>query len=127
MIVALWVLEPGYPVISLRRLFAGGALLGLVFAIRVQLAPVIAVAMLWTNWRADRGRLAATLAGAAAILAAVGVLDTVTLGFPFASIWRYVLYNVFYGVSGTFGIEPWPYYFLGELGSGAALARPCCC
>ena len=115
-IVALWVLEPGYPVISLRRLFAGGALLGLVFAIRVQLAPVIAVAILWTNWRADRGRLAATLAGAAAILAAVGVLDTVTLGFPFASIWRYVLYNVFYGVSGTFGIEPWPYYFLGELG-----------
>ena len=116
LIVALWVLEPGYPVISRRRLFAGGALLGLVFASRIQLAPAIAVAMLWTNWRADRGRLIATLAGAAAILAAAGVLDTLTLGYPFASVWRYVLYNVFYGVSGTFGVEPWPYYFLGELG-----------
>jgi hypothetical protein len=116
LIVALWLLEPGYLVIRRKRLFVGGALLGLVFAIRVQLAPAIAVAMLWTNWRPDRGHLAATVAGAAAILAAVGLLDTVTLGYPFASVWRYVLYNVFYGVSGTFGIEPWPYYFLGELG-----------
>ena len=116
LVVAIWVLDPGYLVASRSRLFTGGALLGLVFATRVQLAPAIAVAMLWTHWRAGRGRLAATLAGAAAILAAAGVLDTVTLGFPFASIWRYVLYNEFYGVSGTFGIEQWPYYFLGELG-----------
>ncbi len=116
LVVALWVLEPGYLVISRSRLFVGGALLSLVFATRVQLAPAIAVAMLWSNWRADRGRLAATLAGAAAILAAVGVLDTVTLGYPFASVWRYVLYNVFYGVSSTFGVEPWSYYLLGELG-----------
>jgi hypothetical protein len=122
LVVALWVLEPGYPVISRRRLFYGGALLGLVFATRVQLAPAIAVAMLWTNWRAGRGRLAATLAGVAAILAAAAVLDTLTLGYPFASVWRYVLYNVFYGVSSTFGVEPWPYYLLGELGvwGGAA-------
>jgi GPI mannosyltransferase 3 len=116
LVVAIWVLEPGYPVISRRRLFVGGALLGLVLATRVQLAPAVAVAMLWTNWRADRGRLAATLAGAAAILAAAGVLDTLTLGYPFASVWRYVLYNIFYGASSTFGVEPWPYYLLGELG-----------
>src|SRR5580692_8620948 len=70
LVVGIWALEPGYPVVSRRRLFYGGALLGLVFATRVQLAPAIAVAMLWTNWRADRGRLAATLAGVAAILAA---------------------------------------------------------
>jgi hypothetical protein len=116
LVVALRVLEPGYRVICRRRLFVGGALLGLVFVTRVQLAPAIAVAMLWANWRADRGRLAATFAGAAAILAAAGVLDTLTLGYPFASVSRYVLYNVFYGVSSTFGVEPWPYYLLGELG-----------
>jgi hypothetical protein len=52
----------------------------------------------------------------AAILAATAVLDTLTLGYPFASVSRYVLYNVFYGVSSTFGVEPWPYYLLGELG-----------
>jgi phosphatidylinositol glycan class B len=116
LVVALWALEPGYVVIFRRRLFVGGALLGLVFATRMQLAPALAVAMLWTNWRADRGRLAATVAGVAAILAAAGVLDALTLGYPFASVWRYVLYNVFYGVSSTFGVEPWPYYLLGELG-----------
>jgi hypothetical protein len=116
LIVAIWALEPGYPVISRRRQFAGGALLGFVFATRVQLAPAIAVTMLWTNWRADRGRVAATIAGIAAILAAAAMLDTLTLGYPFASIWRYLLYNVFYGVSSTFGVEPWPYYLLGELG-----------
>jgi GPI mannosyltransferase 3 len=116
LVVAVWALEPGYLVICRRRLFVGGALLGLVLATRVQLAPASAVVMLWTSWRADRGRLAATLAGVAAILAAVGVLDTLTLGYPFASVWRYVLYNVLYGVSSTFGVEPWQYYLLGELG-----------
>ena len=116
LVVAIWALEPGYLVVSRRRLFTGGALLGLVLVTRVQLAPAIAVAMLWTNWRAARGRLAATLAGVAVILAAAGLLDTLTLGYPFASVWRYVFYNVFYGVSSTFGVEPWPYYLLGELG-----------
>jgi hypothetical protein len=130
LIVAIWALEPGYPVISRRRQFVGGALLGFVFATRVQLAPAIAVAMLWTNWRADRGRVAAIIAGIAAILATAAMLDTLTLGYPFASIWRYLLYNVFYGVSSTFGVEPWPYYLLGELGElgvWAARARRCCC
>jgi GPI mannosyltransferase 3 len=116
LVVALWVLEPGYPVCSRRRLFVGGALLGFIFVIRVQLAPALAVAMLWTNWRADWHRLAAVLAGTASILAATGILDTLTLGYPFASVWRYVLYNVWYGVSSTFGIEAWDYFLLGELG-----------
>jgi GPI mannosyltransferase 3 len=116
LVAALWVLEPGFRVISRRRLFVGGALLGLVLVTRVQLAPALAAALLWTNWRADRGRLAATFGGLAAMLAAAGILDAPTLGYPFASIWRYVLYNSAYGVSSTFGVEAWPYYLLGELG-----------
>jgi phosphatidylinositol glycan class B len=122
LVLALWVLEPGYPVVSRRRLFIGGALLGLVGVIRVQLAPALAVALLWTHWGADCRRVAASLAGMAAILAAAGILDALTLGYPFASLWRYVLYNTWYGVSSTFGVEPWPYFLLGELGvwGGAA-------
>ncbi len=116
LVVALWLLEPGYPVGSQRRLFVGGALLGLSLMTRVQLAPALAVVMLWTNWRPERWRLAATLAGMAIVLVAAGVLDTLTLGYPFASIWRYLLYNIYYGVSSTFGVEVWPYYLLGELG-----------
>lgn len=121
LVVALYLLEPGHRVTSRRRLFAGGALLGLVFAIRVQLAPAIAVAALWTNWRAGRERLVTTFVGAAAVVAAAGLLDAATLGYPLASIWRYVAYNLYYGVSSSFGVEPWTYYLAGELGvwSGA--------
>jgi phosphatidylinositol glycan class B len=116
LVIALYALEPGYRVISRRRLVTGGALLGLVFVTRVQLAPALLIVALWTNWRADRERLVATLAGAGAILIATGLLDTLTLGYPLASLWRYALYNVYYGVSSTFGVEPWNYYLLGELG-----------
>ena len=116
LIVALYVLEPGYRVTSHRRLVIGGALLGLVFVTRVQLAPAVAIVALWTNWRADRERILAMLTGAIAILTADGILDAVTLGYPYASLWRYVVYNLYYGVSSTFGVEPWNYYLLGELG-----------
>jgi len=116
LVVALYVLEPGYRVISRRRLVVGGALLGLVFVTRIQLAPALAIAALWTNWPIDRRRLFATLSGVGAVLAAAGLLDTLTLGYPFASLWRYVLYNLYYGVSSTIGVEPWNYYLLGELG-----------
>lgn len=62
------------------------------------------------------------LAGAAAVLAAAGILDTLTLGYPLASVWRYVVYNVYYGASSTFGVEAWHYYFRGELGVWGAEA-----
>ncbi|MGC2201080.1 MAG: hypothetical protein WA633_13175, partial [Stellaceae bacterium] len=122
LVVALYVLEPGHRVTGRRRPFAGGALLGLTFVIRVQLAPALTLAALWTNWRADRDRLVATFLGAAVIVGAAGLLDALTLGQPWASLWRYILYNLYYGVSSTFGVEPWWYYLLGELNvwSGAA-------
>jgi hypothetical protein len=122
LVLALWVLEPGYPVSARPRLFAGGTLLGLVCVLRVQLVPAIVLALLWVGWRPGRRRIATTIAGMAAIITAAGVLDALTLGYPFASLWRYILYNLSYGVSSSFGIEPWPYFLLGELGvwGGAA-------
>ena len=116
LVVALCVIEPGYRVTSYRRLVIGGALLALVFVTRVQLAPAVAIVALWANWRADRERILALLTGAAAILVVAGILDALTLGYPFASLWRYVVYNIYYGVSSTFGVEPWNYYLLGEFG-----------
>jgi len=116
LVVALYVLEPGHRTTSRRRLVGGGALLGLVFVTRVQLAPALLVAALWTNWPLYRERLVAVLGGAVVILTAAGLLDTLTLGFPLVSLWRYVLYNAYYEVSSTFGVEPWIYYFVGELG-----------
>ena len=49
LIVALYILEPGYRVTSRRRLFSGGALLGLVFVLRIQLAPALAVVAIWAS------------------------------------------------------------------------------
>ena len=56
------------------------------------------------------------LDGLAAALSVAGILDTVTLGYPLASLWRYVIYNFYYEASSTFGVEPWDYYLRGEFG-----------
>jgi GPI mannosyltransferase 3 len=114
LVVALYAIEPGYRVTSRGRLFAAGALLGLVLVARIQLAPAILVVTLWANWRAPRERLAAMLAGLTGALLVAGILDTLTLGYPLASLWRYVLYNVYYGVSSSFGVEAWDYYLRAE-------------
>ena len=116
LIIALYVLEPGYRVTSRQRLFGGGAALGLIFVLRIQLAPVLVLVVLWTSWRAVRERAPALLAGMAVVLAVTGILDTVTLGYPLASVWRNFVYNLYYGASSTFGVETWHYYLRGELG-----------
>ena len=122
LVAAIYILVPGYRVTSRRRFFAGGALLGLIFLLRIQLAPALVVVALWSNWREIRQRVLPTLAGGGAVLAAAGILDILTLGAPWASIWRYFVYNVYYGASSTFGVEAWNFYLLGELGvwGGAA-------
>src|SRR5579859_1133130 len=92
-----------------------GAVFGLVCLLRVQLAPAVALMALWpfaTTWRR---RLLPLFAGGMIVLGFGAVLDWVTLGYPFASIWRYVAYNLFYGVSSGFGVEPWDYYPLYEV------------
>jgi hypothetical protein len=116
LILALYILEPGYRVTSRRRLFSGGALLGLVFVLRIQLAPALAVVAIWSSWHAVRERVPALLAGMAIVLAGAGILDTMTLGYPLASVWRNFVYNVYYDASSTFGVEAWHYYLRGELG-----------
>jgi GPI mannosyltransferase 3 len=97
------------------RFGAAGALIALIFVLRLQLAPALAVIALWTTWRQPRERLWPFVAGAACCLALSGLLDAVTLGYPFASLWRYLDYNLFYGVSSLFGTQPWDYYLQYEL------------
>lgn len=116
LVVALYLLEPGYFVTARRRITIAGALLALVFVLRIQLAPALALAALWCPARAVRHRLPALLLGAAIMLALAGALDAVTLGYPLASVWRYLDYNLFNGVSEVFGTESWNYYVEGEIG-----------
>ena len=116
LVLAWYVVEPGYLVKSRRRIAAAGALLALICLLRVQLAPTVAVIALWSVWGAWRGRFVPMLIGGLLLLLLGALFDMATLGSPLASIWRYVLYNAGYGVSSGFGTEPWYYYLLGELG-----------
>src|SRR5438105_7930092 len=116
LVIGCFLLEPGSPVISRRRLFAAGILLGLVCLLRIHLAPAVAVVVLWACWGVWRERLPALIAGGLAATAFGAALDWLTLGYPLASLWRNVLYNVIDGVSADFGTAPWNSYLLGELG-----------
>jgi GPI mannosyltransferase 3 len=123
LVIGFYLIEPGYTVRSRKRLVAAGVLLGLACLLRVQLAPAVAVMVLWPSESPWRSRLAPVIAGGAIALGFGAILDWATLGYPFASIWRYVVYNIVYDVSSGFGTEPWDYYLLGEIGVwGTAMA-----
>lgn len=110
LVLALYLVEPGYEVTSRRRLAIGGALLALAFVIRIQLAPTLAVAAVWTWARAPRHRFVPLAGGILATLALSGVLDWVTAGYPFAPAWRNFSENLFDGVASSFGTAPWFFY-----------------
>src|SRR4051812_268513 len=116
LVIGCYLLAPGRHVGSRERLFVAGVIFGLVCLLRIQLAPAIGVVVLWVSWRDWRAHFPALIAGGAAVLVVGGILDWVTLGYPLASVWRNVLYNLIYGVSSDFGTEPWYHYLFGELG-----------
>ncbi len=116
-LLALWLGEPLADNVALRsrRLVLAGALFGLAVCLRYQYGPALAVAALWQHVR-DRRRLV-LVGGAGLVVVAVGsgVLDTLTLGAPFQSIWLNFQRNAVDGLSGAMGVEPWFYpaaYFL---------------
>ena len=107
LIIGCWLLDPGYPVTSRRRLFVAGLLFGLVCLLRVHLAPAVAVIAIWSLWRDWRPRLPALLGGALLAIAFGAMLDWATLGYPLASLGRSLLYNLIYRVGSEFGTWPW--------------------
>jgi phosphatidylinositol glycan class B len=116
LVIAFYLVEPGYRVASRRRIVAAGMLFGIVCLLRIQMAPAVGVVALWSAGREWRCRLPALIAGGLAALALGGVLDWLTLGYPLASVLRNLLYNFLLGVSADFAVEPWYYYLAGELG-----------
>jgi hypothetical protein len=115
LVIACWLLDPGYRPTSRRRLVTAGMLLGLVCLLRIHLAPAVAIIALWSVWRERRAQIPPLLVGALLATGCSAVLDWTTLGYPLASIWRNLLYNVVYGVNAEFGTSPWHYYAFGEV------------
>lgn len=116
LVIALYLIEPGYPVRDRRRLFAAGLMLGLVSLLRLQLTPAAALIAIWSGLRDWRARLPSVIGGGLVAVAIGAVVDWLILGYPLASIWRNLFYNIHLGVSSGFSVEPWFYYLLGELG-----------
>jgi len=91
------------------RLALAGALFGLVFVLRIQLAPALLVAAVFACGRRPRA-WGAMIVGGAAVLLASGALDWVTLGSPFRSLWLNIWLNAAEGVSDYAAPQPLAYY-----------------
>ena len=122
LIIAYYLMEPGHPVEFRRRLLAAGLLLGLACLLRLQLAPAAAVMALWWGKEAWRTRLSMLIGGGAVALAVGGAVDWATLGYPFASVWRNIVFNGYIAVGSDISTSAWNFYLLGELGVWGAAA-----
>ena len=97
-----------------RRLALAGALFGLTFVLRIQLGPALLVAAIFACRRSLRAWGAIILGGAGVVLAA-GMLDWMTLGAPFRSIWLNLWLNIAKGVSSDYGTMPAGYFLVAPI------------
>jgi GPI mannosyltransferase 3 len=121
LIIALYLTAPGFRV-GARRHAAAGFLLGIVCLLRLQLAPAALLVALWPMRGEWGSRTTALIAGGAMALLAGAAFDWLTLGYPLASLWRNLYYNLYLGISSGFSVEPWYFYLAGELGIWLAAA-----
>ena len=112
-ILAIFLGESGEPAAP-RLMACVGALFGLAFCLRYQYAPGMLAAMLWRyrlSWTHWRWLLTG---GLAVVVPVAGVLDALTWGTPFQSIWLNLARNSVQGVSAGMGVEP-PTFYLSYL------------
>jgi hypothetical protein len=105
-----------------------GALSALTVFLRPQFGPVIAVAWLYVyfKWRASRSQVGMVALAALGVAAAYGLLDYVTWGIPFATIYSKILFDMVYRISTVFGENP-PWYYgmtMGIASAGLLLLMP---
>lgn len=94
---------------SARRLILSGVLFGLAAYLRVQYAPAMLAAVFWQHrliWR----HYHCLIVGALFVVLPLGVLDALTWGTPFQSIWLNLIRNSVQGVSSSWSVQPWPFY-----------------
>ena len=93
-----------------RRPLVAGTLFGLACALRYQYAPALAVVALWQHLRDFRSFRLVVLGGIATIVPTLGLLDFLTWGMPFQSVWLNYLRNGPQGFSQAMGQQSWSYY-----------------
>ena len=97
-----------------KRLAMAGTLFSLALVLRNQLGPALLVAAIFANRRDVRAWIAMLLGGSAVLLAA-GLLDWVTLGSPFRSIWLNLWLNIAKGISSDYGTMPASYFLVAPI------------
>ena len=107
LVIAIYLAFPGHEVTNRGRLAVAGAVAALAVAIRLQIAPAVALVGLVALVRWPLGKVAFPALGAAVVVAGAGALDWATWGTPFLSYWHNFTYNVTYGVAAHFGVQPW--------------------
>jgi hypothetical protein len=93
-----------------KRLFAAGILLGIAASLRIQLIPAVAFAVVYFCYQRWRQRSPAVLAGLSLPILAFGLVDKLTLSYPWQSAVRYFQTNVTEGRSVRYGTFPWYAY-----------------
>ena len=93
-----------------RRGFWTGVLFGAAICLRYQYAPALFVAALWQYRRAPRHWQWLFLGASAVLLPFSGVLDAITWGAAFQSIWLNFIRNSMQGIASAIGTERPDYY-----------------
>ncbi len=106
-IVALYL---GDGVRTMRRVFWIGALFGAAVCLRYQYAPPLGLAVLWQYRREPRHWQWLFLGASSVLLPFAGVLDAITWGAAFQSIWLNFVRNSMDGIATAIGTQPPSYY-----------------
>jgi 4-amino-4-deoxy-L-arabinose transferase-like glycosyltransferase len=110
-LLAIWLGDSARePPLARRRLLAAGLLFGLASSLRYQYAPVLGLVALLQHARSPRNLAIVAAGGIAVVVPVLGVLDALTLGAPFQSVWLNYTRNVTQGISGAISTEAWFYY-----------------
>ncbi|MCY1075110.1 glycosyltransferase family 39 protein [Archangium lansingense] len=95
---------------DLRAGFWSGVLLGLAFVVRYPSAvfgvPIAVSLLVARRWRS----LAGGALGVGVVLLGLGLLDWLTWGAPWHTLWKYFEFNILTGGSVKFGTKPWWWY-----------------
>jgi GPI mannosyltransferase 3 len=95
---------------TMRRGYWVGALFGAAVCLRYQYAPPLALAVLWQYRTQPRYYQWLFLGASSVLLPFSGVLDAITWGGAFQSIWLNFARNALDGVAAAIGTEPPAYY-----------------
>jgi phosphatidylinositol glycan class B len=122
---ALWLSDVQVGIRApLYRLVLSGAIFGLACCLRYEYAPALALAALWQHARDPRSLGAILAGGGVVVILGSGLLDTLTWGAPFQSVWLHFIRNSVQGVAGAMETQVWyylPAYFLVAWGAAAPL------